>query len=149
MKFVEHADRLSRNLTSLQKRSSRLSQKIWELHINAQKQMEDLYRTEVSFKRKCQPNATNVIHFVHRCTLDTVSIIDCFKIMTHQAQFFFSCMTWNNLMFSFYADDIKAYFPILPDCKLVLRVICLKYQSNMSNIIVSILTGQENTTIIY
>ncbi|XP_026225432.1 fibrinogen alpha chain [Anabas testudineus] len=66
MKFVEHADRLSRNLTSLQKRSSRLSQKIWELHINAQKQMEDLYRTEVDIDiklRACLGSCQSAVAF--------------------------------------------------------------------------------------
>lgn len=47
LKFVERAEVLGRNLTSLWERSFRLSQQLKELQRNAQKQMEDLYRTEV------------------------------------------------------------------------------------------------------
>lgn len=47
LKFVEHAEGLARNLTSLRKRSSRLSMQLKELRADVQKQMEDLYRTEV------------------------------------------------------------------------------------------------------
>ena len=51
LKFVEQAERLARNLTSLQKRSFRLSRELDELRHNAQKQLEDLYRTEVRLTR--------------------------------------------------------------------------------------------------
>ncbi|XP_031158531.1 fibrinogen alpha chain [Sander lucioperca] len=50
--FVEHAQGLAGNLTSLRKRSSRLSQKLVELHGIVRKQMEDLYRTEVDIDMK-------------------------------------------------------------------------------------------------
>ena len=48
---MEQAERLARNLTSLQKRSFRLSRELDELRHNAQKQLEDLYRTEVRLTR--------------------------------------------------------------------------------------------------
>ncbi|XP_029283129.1 fibrinogen alpha chain [Cottoperca gobio] len=47
LKFVEHGEGLARNLTSLRARSTRLSLQLKELHSNVQKQMQDLYRTEV------------------------------------------------------------------------------------------------------
>ncbi|XP_073331502.1 fibrinogen alpha chain [Pagrus major] len=52
LKFVEQAEGLAKNLTSLQKRSFRLSQELDELRRNAQKQLEDLYRTEVDIDMK-------------------------------------------------------------------------------------------------
>ncbi|TDG99375.1 hypothetical protein EPR50_G00193680 [Perca flavescens] len=50
--FVERAQGLAGNLTSLRKRSSRLSRKLVELHGIVRKQMEDLYRTEVDVDMK-------------------------------------------------------------------------------------------------
>ncbi|XP_076580936.1 uncharacterized protein LOC143316958 isoform X2 [Chaetodon auriga] len=52
LRFVEHAEGLTRNLTSLRKRSSRLSLQLDELRHNLQNQMEDLYRTEVDVDMK-------------------------------------------------------------------------------------------------
>ncbi|XP_054457092.1 fibrinogen alpha chain [Anoplopoma fimbria] len=52
LNFVEHAEGLERNLTSLRKRSSRLTLQLEELLGNVQKQMEDLYRTEVDIDMK-------------------------------------------------------------------------------------------------
>ncbi|XP_044039857.1 uncharacterized protein LOC122870120 isoform X2 [Siniperca chuatsi] len=52
LKFVEHAEGLARNLTSLRKRSSGMSQQLEELRRIVQKQMEDLYRTEVDIDMK-------------------------------------------------------------------------------------------------
>ncbi|XP_051251171.1 fibrinogen alpha chain [Dicentrarchus labrax] len=52
LKFVKHGEALARNLTSLRKRSSRLSKQLVELRLNVQKQMEDLYRTEVDVDMK-------------------------------------------------------------------------------------------------
>lgn len=47
LNFVEQAQRLSRNLTSLQKYSSRMSQKLEAVHHQVLQQLEELYRTEV------------------------------------------------------------------------------------------------------
>ncbi|XP_045921759.1 fibrinogen alpha chain isoform X2 [Micropterus dolomieu] len=52
LKFVDHAEGLARNLTSLRKRSSWLSQQLGQLRHNVQKQMEDLYQTEVDIDIK-------------------------------------------------------------------------------------------------
>ncbi|XP_042368252.1 fibrinogen alpha chain [Plectropomus leopardus] len=52
LKFVELAERLARNLTSLRKRSSRLSLQLGELRGNVQTQLEDLYRMEVDIDIK-------------------------------------------------------------------------------------------------
>ncbi|XP_040887713.1 fibrinogen alpha chain [Toxotes jaculatrix] len=52
LKFVERAEELSRNLTSLRKRSSSLSQKLKELQSSVQRQIEDLYRAEVDIDMK-------------------------------------------------------------------------------------------------
>ncbi|XP_070849820.1 fibrinogen alpha chain [Chaetodon trifascialis] len=52
LKIVEYAEGLTRNLTLLRKRSSSLSLHLDELRHNIQKQMEDLYRTEVDVDMK-------------------------------------------------------------------------------------------------
>ncbi|XP_056225452.1 fibrinogen alpha chain [Seriola aureovittata] len=52
LKFVERAEGLAGNLTSLRKRSSSLSQRLKELHGNIQEQIDDLYRAEVDIDMK-------------------------------------------------------------------------------------------------
>ncbi|KAE8279500.1 Fibrinogen alpha chain Fibrinopeptide A Fibrinogen alpha chain Precursor [Larimichthys crocea] len=52
LKFAENAERLTKNFTALQNRSSKLSRQFDELLRKAQKQMEDLYRTEVDIDMK-------------------------------------------------------------------------------------------------
>nr|XP_046236150.1 fibrinogen alpha chain [Scatophagus argus] len=52
LKFVDHAEGLARNLTSLRRRSSRLSQQLYKLQRDVQKQLEDLYPTEVDIDMK-------------------------------------------------------------------------------------------------
>ncbi|KAL3050884.1 hypothetical protein OYC64_001205 [Pagothenia borchgrevinki] len=47
LKFVEQSEVLALNLTSLRKRSSKLSLKLKEMNRDVQKQLVDLYRTEV------------------------------------------------------------------------------------------------------
>ncbi|XP_075891385.1 fibrinogen alpha chain [Nelusetta ayraudi] len=54
LNFVEQAQRLSRNLTSLQKYSSRMSQKLEAVHHQVLQQLEELYRTEVDISIKLQ-----------------------------------------------------------------------------------------------
>ncbi|XP_030609460.1 fibrinogen alpha chain-like [Archocentrus centrarchus] len=66
LKFVEHAEGLARNLTSLQKRSTGLSQQIEELSSKIQKQIEELYRTEVDIDMKlraCHGSCQSVLPF--------------------------------------------------------------------------------------
>ncbi|KAK2863378.1 hypothetical protein Q5P01_002911 [Channa striata] len=66
MKFVDHAEALSRNLTSVRKRSSRLALKLKELRSKVQKQFEDLYRTEVDIDMKlraCRGACKSVLPF--------------------------------------------------------------------------------------
>ncbi|KAI3375880.1 hypothetical protein L3Q82_003758 [Scortum barcoo] len=52
LKFVDHAEGLAWKLTLLRNQSSRLSQKLDELQRNVQKQIEELYRTEVDIDMK-------------------------------------------------------------------------------------------------
>uniref|UniRef100_A0A7N8Y3D3 Fibrinogen alpha/beta/gamma chain coiled coil domain-containing protein n=1 Tax=Mastacembelus armatus TaxID=205130 RepID=A0A7N8Y3D3_9TELE len=52
LKFVENVGGLARSLTSLRRRSSCLSQKLKELRSNVERQIEDLYRTEVDVDMK-------------------------------------------------------------------------------------------------
>ncbi|XP_075948264.1 fibrinogen alpha chain [Anarhichas minor] len=52
LKLVEHSEGLARNLTSRRRRSSRLSLQLQELSASVQKQMEDMYRTEVDIDLK-------------------------------------------------------------------------------------------------
>ncbi|XP_010753146.3 uncharacterized protein LOC104938450 [Larimichthys crocea] len=52
LKFAENAERLTKNFTALQNRSSKLSRQFDELLRKAQKQMEELYRTEVDIDMK-------------------------------------------------------------------------------------------------
>ncbi|XP_022622367.1 fibrinogen alpha chain-like [Seriola dumerili] len=66
LKFVEHAEGLARNLTSLWKRSSSLSQRLKELHGNIQEQIDDLYRTEVDIDMKlraCHGSCRSALSF--------------------------------------------------------------------------------------
>ncbi|XP_068164863.1 fibrinogen alpha chain [Antennarius striatus] len=52
LKFVEYAEGLARNVTSLRERSSKLSQQLIKLSQRVQKQVEELYRTEVDIDMK-------------------------------------------------------------------------------------------------
>ncbi|XP_068569221.1 fibrinogen alpha chain [Cebidichthys violaceus] len=52
LRLVEHAEGLRSNLTSLRRRSSRLSLQLEELSTDVQRQMEDMYRTEVDIDMK-------------------------------------------------------------------------------------------------
>ncbi|KAM7366630.1 hypothetical protein PAMP_016051 [Pampus punctatissimus] len=52
LEFAEYAEGLARNLTSLRKRSARLSQQLKKIHSNVQEQIEELYRTEVDIDMK-------------------------------------------------------------------------------------------------
>lgn len=66
LKFVERADRLTRNLTELRQRSRFLAQKIQELSDRARKQVEELYRTEVDVDmklRSCRGSCRAVLPF--------------------------------------------------------------------------------------
>uniref|UniRef100_A0A8C6KPI5 Fibrinogen alpha/beta/gamma chain coiled coil domain-containing protein n=1 Tax=Nothobranchius furzeri TaxID=105023 RepID=A0A8C6KPI5_NOTFU len=51
-KFADHAHTLSRNLTSLRKRSNILAQNIKEMNTRVRKQLEEMYRTEVDVDMK-------------------------------------------------------------------------------------------------
>ncbi|XP_074555330.1 fibrinogen alpha chain [Halichoeres trimaculatus] len=66
LKFVEQAERLTRNLTSLRNRSSMLSQQLEEMNHRVQKQIEDLYRAEVDIDMKlraCKGSCHSAIPF--------------------------------------------------------------------------------------
>ncbi|XP_072232519.1 fibrinogen alpha chain [Leuresthes tenuis] len=66
LKFVERADGLAGNLTALRKRSATLAQKLKELNRRVQKQMEELYRTEVDIDMKlraCGGSCRSVLPF--------------------------------------------------------------------------------------
>ncbi|XP_039887362.1 fibrinogen alpha chain isoform X2 [Simochromis diagramma] len=66
LKFVEQAEELGRNFTTLQKRSTSLSQQIKKLISKLQKQTEELYRTEVDIDMKlraCRGSCQSVLPF--------------------------------------------------------------------------------------
>ncbi|XP_071316034.1 fibrinogen alpha chain [Trachinotus anak] len=66
LRFVEYAEELSRNLTLLRKRSSSLTQQLKELRSYVQKQIEDLYRTEVDIDmtlRACHGSCQSALPF--------------------------------------------------------------------------------------
>ncbi|XP_058481574.1 fibrinogen alpha chain [Solea solea] len=64
--FVEDARALAKNLTALRKRSAALSQRLTELRSNVQKQVEELYRTEVDVDmnlRACRGSCHSALPF--------------------------------------------------------------------------------------
>lgn len=66
LKFVEQAEELARNFTSLQKRSTSVSQQLKKLISKLQKQIEELYRTEVDIDMKlraCRGSCQSVLPF--------------------------------------------------------------------------------------
>uniref|UniRef100_A0A671UFC9 Fibrinogen alpha chain n=1 Tax=Sparus aurata TaxID=8175 RepID=A0A671UFC9_SPAAU len=79
LKFVEQAERLAGNLTSLRKRSFRLSRELDELRRNAQIQLEDLYRTEVRLQE---------VHFKVNFLLHLI----LFNSVSHRRKLIFSCV---------------------------------------------------------
>ncbi|XP_041635760.1 fibrinogen alpha chain [Cheilinus undulatus] len=69
LKFVEHSQGLARNLTSLRRKSSRLSKQLQELNHKVQEQVRELYRTEVDIDMKlraCQGSCKAVVPFTVR-----------------------------------------------------------------------------------
>ncbi|XP_056156722.1 fibrinogen alpha chain [Lampris incognitus] len=66
LKYVEHADQLARKLRSLRKRSAALSQKLKDLQGKVQRQIKDLYQTEVDIDiklRACSGSCHSALPF--------------------------------------------------------------------------------------
>ncbi|KAM4612000.1 fibrinogen alpha chain [Polymixia lowei] len=66
LKYMEDAEKLAGNLTSLRKRSSALSRQLGELHGKVQKQVEDMYKTEVDIDMKlraCRGSCRSALPF--------------------------------------------------------------------------------------
>ncbi|XP_067435728.1 fibrinogen alpha chain [Thunnus thynnus] len=66
LKFVDHAEGLARNLTSLRKRSASLSLQLKELHGDVQEQIKELYRSEVDIDMKlraCRGSCQSALPF--------------------------------------------------------------------------------------
>ncbi|KAM9406958.1 fibrinogen alpha chain [Salvelinus alpinus] len=66
LRYVEFAEGLAMNLTSLRKRSAALFRKLKEQHSHVQKQLEDMYRQEVDVEiklRSCQGSCNRPVAF--------------------------------------------------------------------------------------
>ena len=88
LKFMEQAERLAGNLTSLRKRSFRLTRELDELRRNAQKQLEDLYRTEV---RLTTGSFQSHFHRFHTSFFFLLLLI-LFNSVSHRRKLIFSCV---------------------------------------------------------
>ncbi|XP_068426961.1 fibrinogen alpha chain [Clinocottus analis] len=84
LKFLERAEGLTRNLTALRRRTSRLSLRLEELSASVQKQMEDVYRTEVDVDMKlraCSGSCRSALpfsvdHLGYRALMDEVEQVE-------------------------------------------------------------------------
>ncbi|KAK9525115.1 hypothetical protein VZT92_017449 [Zoarces viviparus] len=84
LQLVEHSEGLARNLTSLRRRSSRLSLQLQQLSASVQKQMEETYRTEVDIDMKlraCYGSCRLVLpfsvdHFIYQTLRADVEQLD-------------------------------------------------------------------------